>query len=84
MAKTLTQTEVAKRIGQLRQAWQETAEGENLLDVKASVGFLLFDLTETFDLTQSQSKAALGDRLYTDAGEVINGKDAWIETGELQ
>lgn len=50
-----------------RQEWDVAAEGESLVQVNASVGLLLLDITAKLGLTPNEQKVVLGSRLYREA-----------------
>ena len=51
----------------LRQEWEQAAHGDSLINVPASVGLLLFDVTARLGLTQEEQAQVLGDQLFREA-----------------
>lgn len=51
----------------LRQEWEQAADGDSLINVPASVGLLLFDVTTRLGLTQDEQTQVLGDQLFREA-----------------
>ncbi len=51
----------------LRQEWEQAADGDSLINVPASVGLLLFDVTARLGLTQEEQTQVLGDELFREA-----------------
>lgn len=51
----------------LRKEWEQAAEGDSLINVPASVGLLLFDVTARLGLTQEEQAQVLGDQLFREA-----------------
>jgi len=51
----------------LRQEWEQAAGGDSLINVPASVGLLLFDVTTRLGLTQEEQTQVLGDQLFREA-----------------
>ena len=51
----------------LRQEWEQAADGDSLINVPASVGLLLFDVTTRLGLTQEEQTQVLGDQLFREA-----------------
>ena len=51
----------------LRQEWEQAADGDSLINVPASVGLLLFDVTARLGLTQEEQAQVLGDQLFREA-----------------
>ena len=56
-----------------RRDWEAVAEGDSLLDVCASVGLVLFDLTTRLGLSPQEQAHVLGDPLLFDAQRKVNG-----------
>jgi hypothetical protein len=50
----------------MREEWEETAEGKSLVDMKGSVGLLLFDFISAIGLTQEERDQVLGASLLGD------------------
>ncbi len=55
---------VLETLSVLRQEWEQAAEGNSLIDIPASVGLLLFDVTARMGLTQAEQSQVLGDQLF--------------------
>ncbi|MCK6567910.1 MAG: hypothetical protein L6Q45_09510 [Anaerolineales bacterium] len=51
----------------LRQEWEQAADGDSLINVPASVGLLLFDVTARLGLTLEEQAQVLGDQLFQEA-----------------
>ena len=56
-----------------REEWETVAERGSLIDVSASVGLMLFDLTTRLGLTPQEQAQVLGDQLFHDALRKVNG-----------
>ena len=54
-------------LSSIRREWEQAARGESLVEVNASVGLLLLDVTTKLGLTPDEQKLVLGARLYRDA-----------------
>ena len=50
----------------IREEWENLAEGKSLVDIKGSVGLLLFDFVSAVGLTQEERGQVLGARLLGD------------------
>lgn len=59
-------------ISRIREEWEEAAEGESLVEVKASVGLLLAEIVEAFGLSVEEQRAALGAKLFEDVSRLLN------------
>jgi hypothetical protein len=58
-------------LAHLRQEWQETVDGENLIDVQASVGLLLGDVVMMLGLSSDEQVAVLGEELRREFIQVV-------------
>ncbi len=58
---------VLENLSVLRQEWEQAADGDSLLNVPASVGLLLFDVTARLGLTQEEQAQVLGEQLFSEA-----------------
>ena len=56
-----------------REEWETVTERGSLIDVSASVGLMLFDLTTRLGLTPQEQAQVLGDQLFLDALRKVNG-----------
>ena len=56
-----------------REEWEAVAERGSLIDVSASVGLMLFDLTTRLGMTPQEQAQVLGDQLFLDALRKVNG-----------
>ena len=56
-----------------RQEWETVTERGSLIDVSASVGLMLFDLTSRLGLTPEEQVQVLGDQLFFAALRKVNG-----------
>lgn len=56
-----------------RQEWESATKSGSLIDVSASVGLVLFDLTSRLGLTPAEQVQVLGDQLFFDALRKVNG-----------
>ena len=56
-----------------REEWEAVAERGSLIDVSASVGLMLFDLTTRLGLTPQEQAQVRGDQLFLDALRKVNG-----------
>ena len=55
--------QVIQSLGDFRRAWQQMADGQNLIDVKASVGLILSDIADRLELDSQERHAMLGGQL---------------------
>lgn len=62
-----------EKLSAFRQEWETVAERESLIDVSASVGLMLFDLTTRLGLTPQEQAYVLGDQLFIEATRKVNG-----------
>ena len=69
----LDRTLALETISAFRQEWEAVAERGSLIDVSASVGLMLFDLTTRLGLTPQEQAQVLGDQLFLDALRKVNG-----------
>jgi hypothetical protein len=65
-------TRMILALAELRQEWQQAANGGSLLKVESSVGLLLSDIADRLELTPQERHGFLGGRL-------INELDAHLE-----
>jgi len=56
----------------LREAWEDSLEGESLIDAKASIGLVLYDVTGALALSPGQREAVLGARLAAEVEVYLN------------
>jgi hypothetical protein len=75
----MTNANVVEVLTNFRQEWEQAAEGESLVDVKGSVGLVLFDLVTALALRQSEQVQVLGSALYEELRDTLvvipeNGK----------
>lgn len=64
---------VLESLSAFRQEWESVAENGSLIDVSASVGLVLFDLTSRLGLAAEEQVQVLGDQLFFDALRKVNG-----------
>lgn len=62
-----------ENLSAFRQEWEVVAERGSLIDVSASVGLMLFDLTSRLGLTPEEQAQVLGDQLFIAALRKVNG-----------
>ena len=65
-------TQVVQALGDFRRQWQQMVDGQNLIDVKASVGLMLSDIADRLELNSQERHAMLG-------GQLINQINCLIE-----
>lgn len=65
---------VIQTLGEFRQEWQVTADGQDLTSIYASVGLLLFDITDRLNLSPQERHAILGAKLTKDIEDFMEGK----------
>jgi hypothetical protein len=75
----MTNANVVEVLTNFRQEWEQAAEGESLVDLKGSVGLVLFDLVTALALRQSEQVQVLGSELYEELQDILivlpeNGK----------
>jgi len=61
-----TRADMVQALGNFRRKLQFETDGENLLNITASVGMFLFDVTEALRLTDEEKEYALGAPLLRD------------------
>ena len=64
-------SDIVNSLAHLRQEWQETVDGENLIDVQASVGLLLGDVVMMLGLSSDEQVAVLGEELRREFIQVV-------------
>ncbi len=69
----LDRTLALETISAFREEWEAVAERGSLIDVSASVGLMLFDLTTRQGMTPQEQAQVLGDQLFLDALRKVNG-----------
>ncbi|GAB4401263.1 MAG: hypothetical protein OHK003_27710 [Anaerolineales bacterium] len=69
----LDRTMALETISVFREEWEAVAERGSLIDVSASVGLMLFDLTTRLGLTPQEQAQVLGNQLFLDALRKVNG-----------
>lgn len=69
----LDRTLALETISAFREEWEAVAERGSLIDVSASVGLMLFDLTTRLGLTPQEQAQVLGDQLFFDVLRKVNG-----------
>lgn len=57
------QMKVIEALTRFRQEWQALADGQSLLDMQASVGLILSDITDKLELTEQERVIVLGRKL---------------------
>lgn len=62
-----------ENLSAFRQEWEAVADRESLIDVSASVGLMLFDFTSRLGLTPEEQALVLGDQLFFEARQKVNG-----------
>jgi hypothetical protein len=67
----MTNANVVEVLTNFRQEWEQAAEGESLVDVKGSVGLVLFDLVTALALRQSEQVQVLGSALYEELRDTL-------------
>jgi hypothetical protein len=55
---------VLENLASLRKEWEGAAEGSSLIDLSASVGLLLFDVTSRLGMSADEQTIVLGRKLY--------------------
>lgn len=69
----LDRTLALETFSAFRQEWEAVADRGSLIDVSASVGLMLFDLTTRLGMTPQEQVQVLGDQLFFDALRKVNG-----------
>ena len=67
----ISRRQLVQMLARFRQEWEQAAEGEDLLDLEASVGLLLADLAMAINLTAGEMLQALGEDLVNDLQEFL-------------
>lgn len=68
----ISRMQAVKAMMGIRHEWEDHAKGESLLNIEASVGYLLYDIALALNLNQQEIKLALGD-LADEADKSVNG-----------
>jgi hypothetical protein len=55
--------QIVQSLADFRREWQKMAEGQNLIDVQASVGLMLADVADRLDLNPQERHIFLGGKL---------------------
>lgn len=55
--------QVVQSLGDFRRQWQQMVDGQNLIDVKASVGLMFSDIADRLELSSQERHAMLGGQL---------------------
>jgi len=63
----LDRAKTKSALASIRREWEVAAEGESLVNISASVGLLLLDITTKLEMTVEEQRAVLGPRLYQEA-----------------
>ena len=63
--------EVIQALTDLRQEWEQAADGNSLIKVKGSVGLLLADFSNALRLTQEEQAIALGETMTSQLQDVL-------------
>jgi hypothetical protein len=66
-------------LAKLRREWEEIAEGENLLDVSASVGLMLADVADRLELSAPERYIFLGKLLSAQVETIVMQQENPIE-----
>jgi hypothetical protein len=66
--KTLTHSCIIDALVRFREEWEQVAEGESLVDIKGSVGLILFDLVIALALIPNEQAMVLGSDLQAELG----------------
>jgi hypothetical protein len=71
----ISRMDIVDSLAHLRQEWQETVDGESLIDVQASVGLMLGDMVMMLGLSSDEQKAVLGEDLRREFIQVVRYRD---------
>jgi hypothetical protein len=71
-ASILPRMKVIESLAKFRQEWQSLADDQNLLNVQASVGLILVDITDRLELNEQEKTVVLGHKLITQAGTLLD------------
>jgi len=69
----LDRTLALESLSAFRQEWESVAGNGSLIDVSASVGLMLFDLTTRLGMTPQEQAQVLGDQIFFAALRKVNG-----------
>ena len=58
-------------LAKFRQEWQAIVEDQSLLDVQASVGLILVDITDRLELNEQEKAVVLGHKLISQSGAFL-------------
>jgi hypothetical protein len=64
---------ILENLSSFREEWEVVAASDSLIDVSASVGLMLFDFTSRLGLTSEEQTLVLGDQLFFEARQKVNG-----------
>jgi len=62
---------VVSGLADIRQAWEQAAEGKPLAETYGSVGLLLADFVNILELTPGEQLLVLGDELYNEVKHLL-------------
>ena len=66
--------QMLEKLSMLRQEWEAAAGADSLLNVTASVGMMLLDVTNTLGLTPEERSIVLGSRSNHEVFALIEGQ----------
>ncbi len=64
-------SQAVQALAAFREEWQQHAEGESLLTVKAPVGLILTDIADMLELSSQERHKALGDALIQEVNYFV-------------
>ena len=63
--------EVIQSLGEFRREWQQMVDGQNLVDVQASVGLLFADIADRLELNPQERHVMLGGKLINQVNSMM-------------
>ena len=57
---TIPRIQVVQILMRIRHEWEDGAQGDSLIEMDGSVGYLLYDIAEMLGLTDDEKRLALG------------------------
>lgn len=71
MLMTIDRPKVISALANIRQEWEESLDGESLIEARGSVGLILGDVVMALSLTSEEQRAVLGESLRKDFVRVL-------------
>ena len=63
--------QIVQSLADFRREWQKLVEGQNLVEVQASVGLLFADIADRLDLSPQERHVMLGGKLTNQVNSIM-------------